>query len=99
MSFVTTARLYFGQSRRLNRSTSAVFPEPTGPAIPTRNARVESCLRIFPPAAGARLAASSPPLCAAVYQLAKKIASKLPIEDGHNSGAQNRNLDWAALLR
>src|SRR5580704_17709345 len=41
MSFVTTARLYFGHSRRLNRSTSAVFPEPTGPAIPTRNARID----------------------------------------------------------
>src|ERR1700738_3514846 len=41
MSFVTTARLYFGHSRRLNRSTSAVFPEPTGPAITTRNARID----------------------------------------------------------
>src|SRR5271165_7333689 len=38
MSFVTTARLSFGNSFLLSRSTSAVFPDPTGPAIPTRNA-------------------------------------------------------------
>src|ERR1700730_16289221 len=46
MSFVTTARLYRGKSRRLSRSTSAVFPEPTGPAMPTRNARDELCFSI-----------------------------------------------------
>jgi hypothetical protein len=36
-------------------------------------------------------------VCAAVYQLAKKIASKLSIENGHNFGTQNRNLDSASL--
>src|ERR1700719_4561293 len=48
MSFVTTARLYRGNSRRLSRSTSAVLPEPTGPAMPTRNARNEFCFSIVP---------------------------------------------------
>src|ERR1700722_10885172 len=41
MSLGTTARLYFGQRRWLRRSTRAVFPEPTGPAILTRKARTE----------------------------------------------------------
>src|SRR5215813_10834894 len=47
MSFVTTARLYFGHNRRLSRSTSAVLPEPTGPATPTRNARCSDVVDIF----------------------------------------------------
>src|ERR1700722_1986231 len=46
MSLVMTARLRFGQSFALNRSASAVFPEPTGPAIPMRYARVAPSLRI-----------------------------------------------------
>src|SRR5271156_3144255 len=38
MSLVTTARLMRGQNWRVSWSTSAVLPEPTGPATPTRNA-------------------------------------------------------------
>src|ERR1700733_7947381 len=38
MSFVTTARFNSGHSRLLSRSTNAVLPQPTGPAIPTRKA-------------------------------------------------------------
>src|ERR1035438_1860232 len=38
MSFVTTAKLTAGHSRLLSWSSSAVFPLPTGPAIPTRYA-------------------------------------------------------------
>src|SRR5215472_17759859 len=49
MSLVTTARLYFGHSPRLRRSTSAVFPDPTGPAMPTRNARANLLTLIFAP--------------------------------------------------
>src|SRR5690348_12634836 len=40
MSFVMTPRFTAGQNRRLRRSTRAVFPEPTGPAIPTLNALI-----------------------------------------------------------
>src|SRR5271170_2246658 len=42
MSLVTTARLMRGQSWRVSWSTSAVLPEPTGPAMPTRYALAES---------------------------------------------------------
>src|SRR5271155_2697523 len=49
MSLVTTARLYFGQSLWLRRSTKAVLPEPTGPAMPIRNAREGTELVIFLP--------------------------------------------------
>src|ERR1700733_723653 len=38
MSLVTTARLVRGQNCRESWSTSAVLPEPTGPATPTRYA-------------------------------------------------------------
>src|ERR1700730_15099541 len=40
MSLVTTARLILGESARQRRSARAVLPEPTGPAMPMRNARV-----------------------------------------------------------
>src|SRR6266487_1342286 len=40
MSFVTTARFTWGHKLRLSRSTSAVLPLPTGPATPTRKARL-----------------------------------------------------------
>src|ERR1700730_809354 len=40
MSLVTTARLILGESARHRLSTKAVLPEPTGPAMPMRNARV-----------------------------------------------------------
>src|SRR5216683_7715386 len=46
MSLVTTARFNFGKSLLLSRSTSAVLPDPTGPAIPTRNALPRSWLSI-----------------------------------------------------
>src|SRR4051812_27220077 len=49
MSFVTTARSIFGQSSLLSRSTRAVFPLPTGPAMPTRNARDSVVRDIAPP--------------------------------------------------
>src|SRR5579863_5787046 len=41
ISLVTTPRFKPGQSRLLKRSTRAVFPQPTGPAIPTRNALMD----------------------------------------------------------
>src|SRR5689334_20513959 len=44
MSFVTTATLTRGESLRLKQSTSAVLPLPTGPATPTRNARMHTRL-------------------------------------------------------
>src|SRR5260370_33570761 len=40
MSLVTTPKFKPGQSRLHKRSTRAVFPQPTGPAIPTRNALI-----------------------------------------------------------
>src|SRR5579871_1642973 len=40
MSLVTTATLCCGESARLKQSTNAVLPLPTGPATPTRNARI-----------------------------------------------------------
>src|SRR5579864_193737 len=40
MSLVTTARFTPGQRLLLRQSTSAVFPLPTGPATPTRNALI-----------------------------------------------------------
>src|SRR5579864_8177002 len=44
MSLVTTATLMRGESSRLRQSTSAVLPLPTGPATPTRNARMATRL-------------------------------------------------------
>src|SRR5580704_10677377 len=40
MSLVTTARFLAGQRRLLRQSTRAVLPLPTGPAMPTRYARM-----------------------------------------------------------
>src|SRR5262245_52260474 len=50
MSLVTTPRFTPGQNLWLSRSTSAVLPLPTGPAMPTRNALV-----IAPPSASSTL--------------------------------------------
>src|SRR5215472_6240568 len=69
MSLVTTARLYFGHSFRLSRSTSAVFPDPTGPATPTRNALFDPSWDISSPSALLAHPHRSA-LCDAVYQLA-----------------------------
>src|SRR5258708_36176539 len=44
MSLVTTPTLMRGESSRLRQSTSAVLPLPTGPATPTRNARMDTRL-------------------------------------------------------
>src|SRR5580704_10192622 len=77
MSLVTTARLYFGQSRRLNRSTSAVFPEPTGPALPTRNALIDVDPFSRIPSSPQDSATHPPVSRVAVYQLAEKITPKL----------------------
>src|SRR5213596_3579036 len=45
MSLVTTPTLTRGESSRLRQSTSAVLPLPTGPATPTRNARMATRLK------------------------------------------------------
>src|SRR5215468_9660264 len=50
MSLVTTAIRSCPDSRRHRAATSAVLPEPTGPPIPTRNARVPA-----PPLDGRKL--------------------------------------------
>src|SRR5581483_9894370 len=47
MSLVTTASEYFADISRHNASTSAVFPDPTGPPIPTLNVFLAA---IFPSA-------------------------------------------------
>src|SRR5579864_5945187 len=45
MSLVTTPTLRRGESSRLRQSTRAVLPLPTGPATPTRNARMATRLK------------------------------------------------------